>query len=87
MIAILDLVWKPNEVFVEELLLENQLVLWDHKLIHKFCAKVVVVRGTLSENSAVGNILRDSSDDHSGGQGFILLELLKLSNFILCDPH
>lgn len=24
--AILDLVWKHNEVFVEELLLENQLV-------------------------------------------------------------
>lgn len=55
--AILDLVWKCNEVFVKELLLENQLVLWDHKLIQKFCAKIIGVRGMLLENSAVGNIL------------------------------
>lgn len=53
----LNLVWKLNEVFVEELLLENQLVLRDHNLINKFCAKIIGVRGTLLENSALGNIL------------------------------
>lgn len=52
---ILDLVWKRNEVFVEKLLLQNQLEFWDHKLIHKFCAKIIGVRGMLLENS--GNIL------------------------------
>lgn len=60
-------------------------MLLDQKLIHKLCAKVLSVRGTFLENSAVGDILE--TDYYGGGQGFILLELLKLSNFILCDPH
>lgn len=47
--AILDFAWKHNEVFVEELLLENQLVVWDHKLIHKFCAEIIGVRHASGE--------------------------------------
>lgn len=72
--AVLDVVWKCIEVFVE-LLLENQLGVWDHKSIHKFCAKIIGVREFL-KTTVVGR-----------GQGFILLELLKLINFILHDPH
>lgn len=49
-------------------------MLLDQKLIHKLCAKIISVRGTFLENSALGNILE--TDYYGGGQGFILLELL-----------